>query len=200
MIRAHEAIGSLFAHPPTNINDHLPSLKALIRRDAATGSEATICPRNGNRNPAGPGNEIRVVPSTHWGPRASPSLGICFMHYAAPRVYATVVSQSEVQTSSTFVPEVITIVVAKVSLRALYPACGSTSGRTRGRKEKKYGCVSSRIQMHTLGSRCHINLVQVGVKTATVRILKPRGCSMFAVDNKVDLRDILVPHPHPCPL
>ncbi|KYQ57465.1 hypothetical protein ALC60_03426 [Trachymyrmex zeteki] len=118
MVRAHEAIGSLFAHPPTNINDHLPFLKA---------------------------------------------------------------------------------VVAKVSLRALYPACGSTSGRTRGRKEKKYGCVSSRIQMHTLGSRCHINLIQVGVKTATVRILKPRDCSMFAVDNKVDLRDIL-PHPHPCPL
>lgn len=75
MVRAHEAIGSLFAHPPTNINDHLPSLKALIRRDAATGFEATICPRNGNRNPAGPGNEIRVVPSTHWSPRASPSLG-----------------------------------------------------------------------------------------------------------------------------
>lgn len=28
MAGAHEAIGSLFAHPPTNINDHLPSLKA----------------------------------------------------------------------------------------------------------------------------------------------------------------------------
>ncbi|KYN30506.1 hypothetical protein ALC56_15202, partial [Trachymyrmex septentrionalis] len=113
------AIGSLlFAHPPTNINDHLPSLKALIRRDAATGSEATICPRNGNRNPAGPGNEIRVVPSTHRGLRGLTVAGvslllrifsrICFMHYAAPRAYATLVSQSEVQTSSAFVPEVIT--------------------------------------------------------------------------------------------
>jgi len=41
--------------------------------DAATGSKATICPRNGNRNPAEPGNEIRVVPSTHWGPQVPPS-------------------------------------------------------------------------------------------------------------------------------
>jgi len=35
------------------------------------------------------------------------------MHYAAPRVYATVVSQSEVQTSSAFVPEVITMSLQK---------------------------------------------------------------------------------------
>ncbi|EZA53668.1 hypothetical protein X777_06775, partial [Ooceraea biroi] len=89
-VRAHEAIGSLFAHPPTNINDHPPSLKA--------------------------------------------------------RPFVVITRR---------------FAVAKVSPRALHPACGSTIGRTCGRKEKK-----------------------------------PRR-STFAVDNKVDSRDISPSHPRP---
>jgi len=58
------------------------------------------------------------------------------MHYAAPRVYATLISQSKVQTSSVVRARGHNHAVAKVSLCALHPACGSTSGRTRGRKEK----------------------------------------------------------------
>lgn len=41
--------------------------------------------------------------------------------------------------------------------------------------------------MQTLGSRCHINLVQAGIKTAMLRIPK-RACSVLFMVNKVDPR------------
>ncbi|KYN01610.1 Protein sister of odd and bowel [Cyphomyrmex costatus] len=193
------------AYLPFSAND------LCMRRDAATGSEATICPRNGNRDPAGPGNEIRVGPLDTLGPhrcrggsedRFKRSQGVRFMHYAAPRVYTRRLFRNpKYKRPPAFVPEVITMSSQKCRFpRYIRHAVPRAVEHAVVKKKNIWMCLipdsnaHPRLPMpHKFGSsRCEDSDDGAHTKTARLR-------SMFAVANKVDLGDIL-PHPHPRPL